>query len=66
VQYGPRIAAVIVYLYAGQFLSEQRTAQALAELFGIPLSSGRWRAPPPVPPGGSTSSVSSRDAARFP
>jgi len=40
VQYGPRIAAVIVYLCAGQFLSKQRTAQALAELFGIPLSSG--------------------------
>jgi transposase len=40
VQYGPRIAAIIVYLYAGQFLSKQRTAQALAELFGIPLSSG--------------------------
>src|ERR1022692_182782 len=40
VQYGPRIAAIIVYLYAGQFLSRQRTAHALAELFGIPLSSG--------------------------
>jgi hypothetical protein len=40
VQYGPRIAAVIVYLYAGQFLSKQRTAQALAELSGVPLSSG--------------------------
>ena len=40
VQYGPRVAAIIVYLYAGQFLSKQRTAQALAELFGIPLSSG--------------------------
>jgi transposase len=40
VQYGPRIAAVILYLYAGQFLSRQRTAQALAELFGIPLSPG--------------------------
>jgi transposase len=40
VQYGPRIAAIIVYLYAGQFLSKKRTAQALAELFGIPLSSG--------------------------
>jgi transposase len=39
-QYGPRIAAIIVYLYAGQFLPEQRTAQALAELFGVPLSSG--------------------------
>jgi transposase len=40
VQYGPRIAAIIVYLYAGQFLSKERTARALAELFGIPLSSG--------------------------
>jgi transposase len=39
-QYGPRIAAVIVYLYIGQFLSKKRTAQALAELFGVPLSSG--------------------------
>jgi transposase len=40
VQYGPRIAAVIVYLYIGQFLSKKRTAQAMAELFGVPLSSG--------------------------
>ena len=40
VQYGPRVAAIIVYLYAGQFLSKERTAQALAELFGIALSSG--------------------------
>jgi transposase len=40
VQYGPRVAAIIVYLYAGQFLSKQRTAVALAELFGIPCSSG--------------------------
>jgi len=40
VQYGPRIAAIIVYLYIGQFLSKERTARALAELFGIPLSSG--------------------------
>ena len=39
-QYGPRIAASIVYLHAGQFLSKSRTAMALAELFGIPLSSG--------------------------
>jgi len=38
--YGPRIAAVIVYLYVGQFLSKKRTAQALAELFGVPLSPG--------------------------
>jgi transposase len=40
VQYGPRVAAVIVYLYIGQFLSRKRTAQALAELFGIPPSPG--------------------------
>ena len=40
VQYGPRVAAIIVYLYAGQFLSKHRTALALAELFGIPCSSG--------------------------
>jgi transposase len=40
VQYGPRIAAIIVYLHAGQVLSGQRTAQALAELFAIALSPG--------------------------
>lgn len=40
VQYGPRIAAIIVYLYVGQFLSKKRTAQALAELFGTPVSPG--------------------------
>ena len=39
VQYGPRIVAIIVYLHAGQFLSKDRTAVALAELFGIPCSS---------------------------
>lgn len=38
VQYGPRIAAIILYLYVGQFLSKTRTAQALAELFGTPVS----------------------------
>lgn len=40
VQYGPRITAIIVYLYVGQFLSRKRTAQALADLFGVPLSPG--------------------------
>ena len=50
VQYGPRVAAVIVYLYAGQFLSKERTAQALAELFGIPLSSGTVALGSPVTP----------------
>jgi transposase len=38
VQYGARIAAIIIYLYVGQFLSKKRTAQALAELFGTPIS----------------------------
>lgn len=40
VQYGPRIAAIIVYLYVGQFLSKKPTAQALSELFGTPVSGG--------------------------
>jgi transposase len=40
VQYGSQIAAIIVYLYVGQFLSKKRTAQALAELFGTPVSEG--------------------------
>jgi hypothetical protein len=38
--YGPRAAAIIIYLYIGQFLSKKRTAQALAELFGVPVSTG--------------------------
>ncbi|MGH8963814.1 MAG: IS66 family transposase [Actinomycetes bacterium] len=38
VQYGPRVTAIILYLYIGQFLSKKRTAQALAELFGTPVS----------------------------
>ncbi len=40
VQYGPRITAIILYLYVGQFLSKKRTAGALAELFGTPVSEG--------------------------
>lgn len=40
VQYGARITAIVIYLYAGQFLSKQRTAQALADLFGTPMSAG--------------------------
>ncbi|MGH3884788.1 MAG: IS66 family transposase [Pseudonocardiaceae bacterium] len=40
VQYGPRITAIILYLYVGQFLSKKRTARALAELFGTPVSEG--------------------------
>ena len=34
------MCAIIVYLFMGQFLSKKRTAQALAELFGIPVSDG--------------------------
>jgi transposase len=40
VQYGPQITAIILYLYVGQFLSKKRTAQALAELFGVQVSEG--------------------------
>jgi transposase len=40
VVYGPRIAAIVLYLYVGQFLSKKRTAAALAELFGTPVSEG--------------------------
>jgi transposase len=40
VQYGPRITAIVLYLYVGQFLSKKRTAAALAELFGTPLCEG--------------------------
>ncbi len=39
-QYGPRTATVILYPYAGQFLSWQRTAHPLADLVGMPLSPG--------------------------
>jgi transposase len=38
VQYGSRVTAIVLYLYVGQFLSKKRTAQALAELFGTPVS----------------------------
>ncbi|MCK9879111.1 IS66 family transposase [Frankia sp. Ag45/Mut15] len=40
VQYGPRVTAAAVYLYGGQFLSKDRTATALAELVGLPISAG--------------------------
>jgi transposase len=39
-QHGPRLRAVVVYLYIGQMLSKKRTAQTLAELFGAPVSTG--------------------------
>ncbi|MGA6160673.1 IS66 family transposase [Stenotrophomonas sp. NPDC087984] len=37
-QYGPRLAAAGVYLMHGQFLSKDRTARALADLFGAPVA----------------------------
>jgi len=40
VQYGPRILAVMVYLYMGQYLSLSRTATAMSELFSTPVSEG--------------------------
>ncbi|QNK82074.1 IS66 family transposase [Nakamurella sp. PAMC28650] len=40
VQYGPVMCAVVIYLFMGQFLSKKRTAQAISELFGIPVSDG--------------------------
>lgn len=38
--YGPRLAAIGVYLLHGQFLSLSRTAHALGDLFGAPVSAG--------------------------
>ena len=40
VQYGPRLSAAWAYLWHGQFLSRNRTCEAVAELFGVPVSPG--------------------------
>jgi transposase len=40
VQYGPRLTAIGAYLWHGQFLSRNRTAQVLAGLFGVTVSPG--------------------------
>ncbi len=40
VQYGPRAAGACAYLWHGQFLSRNRTCQAMGELFGLPVSPG--------------------------
>lgn len=37
-QNGPRVAAITIYLYSGQFPPKKRAAQALGELSGIPAS----------------------------
>jgi transposase len=38
VVYGPRLAGIGVYLLHGQFLSVSRTAAALKDLFGVPVT----------------------------
>jgi transposase len=40
VQYGPRAQALIVYLVVGQFLAQQRAADAMDDLFGLPVCDG--------------------------
>jgi transposase len=40
VQYGVRLAAVVTYLSAGQFLPEDRLGQTLSDLFGVTISAG--------------------------
>lgn len=40
VQYGPRASALAVYLWHGQFLSRDRAAAALADMFGCAPSPG--------------------------
>jgi len=66
VSYGPRIAAGIVYLYVGQFLSKKRTAQAMSDLLGVPVAEGTVAALTEragrvlVAPGGFTDTVAER------
>jgi len=40
VSYGPRVHALVVYLLARQHLPVERTAEAMADLFGVRLSTG--------------------------
>jgi hypothetical protein len=40
VRYGPRVTAVVAYLWHGQFLSRNRTCQAVSELFGVAVTPG--------------------------
>jgi transposase len=40
IQYGPRSTAAALFLYTGQFLSKARTAETMAQLFGLPISGG--------------------------
>lgn len=40
VQYGPRLAAIVVYLLVAQFGAQKRVARTVADLFGVPISQG--------------------------
>lgn len=40
VQYGPRLAAIVVYLMVAQFGAQKRVAAAVADLFAVPISQG--------------------------
>jgi transposase len=40
VQYGPRLSAAAAYLWHGQFLSRDRTREAISDLFGVSVSPG--------------------------
>jgi transposase len=40
VQYGHRLTAVVIYLLVAQFGAQKRVAQAVADLFGVPISQG--------------------------
>jgi transposase len=39
-QYGPHVAALITYLVASKYLSSERTADLLTDLFAAPISTG--------------------------
>lgn len=40
VTYGPRVRAVVAYLLGRQHIPNRRVAEAMADLFGLPISSG--------------------------
>ena len=40
VQYGPRITAIVLYLYVGQFLSKKRTAAGVGRAVRHPALRG--------------------------
>jgi len=52
VQYGPRIAAVIVYLYIGQFLCKKRRRRRWPSCSASRYRPGRSPRSPSGPPGG--------------